>query len=122
MQKKPQEMMRIPKFEDTKSPNFAYIFVTGVFGGLDPNDGRMIFYLDRLEPETLNQPNPGNQVIKKVVRESQVEVHMSPSQFKTIAIWMSNHVQKYEELFGQIPMGLIEQKKPSDASSSKMVS
>jgi hypothetical protein len=121
MQKRPQEMMSVPKFEDTKSPNFAYVYVTGVFGGLDPNDGRMIFFLDRLEPETLNQPMPGNQVVKKIVRESQVEIHMTPSQFKTIALWMNQNIQRYEELFGEIPMGLKEQKKTIE-SSSKMVS
>jgi hypothetical protein len=111
-----------PKFEDTKSPNFMYVYATGVFGGLDPNDGRMIFYLDRLEPETLNQPTPGAQVVKKILRESQVEVHMSPTQFKSIALWMNSHIQRYEELFGQIPMEPKQQQPPQQPSSNKMIS
>lgn len=92
-----------PVFEDSKSPDFKYVFVTGVFGGLDPNDARMIFFLDRLEPETTNQPVVGGQKIKKVNRELQVEVHMSPAQFKTVAAWMVNHIKNYESMFGEIP-------------------
>ena len=121
MEKKSQPIMiNLPRIEDAKSPNFAYVYVTGVFGGVDPNDARMIFFLDRLEPETTNTPMPGNQTVKKVVRESQVEVHMSPTVFKNLAIWMNQNVQRYEELIGEIPMGPKEQKKPTE-SSSQMV-
>jgi hypothetical protein len=45
-----------PEFEDTKNPDYKYVYANGVFGGLDPNGGRMIFYLDRLEPETVKNP------------------------------------------------------------------
>jgi len=103
-QEKSPKIVIPPKFEDTKSPNYTYVYATGVFGSLDPNDGRMIFYLDRLEPETVNEPTPGAQKVKKVVRELQVEVHMSPTQFKIMALWMSRHVKQYEEIFGPIPM------------------
>ena len=117
MQKKPQEMMlNIPKFEDAKSPNFAYVYATGVFGGLNPNDATMVFFLDRLEPETLNQPIPGNQVVKKIIRESQVEVHMTPTAFKSLANWMNQHIQQYESIFGSIPLAPQEQKKPTESS------
>ena len=88
MERKPPEkmMMNVPKFEDTKSPNFIYIYATGVFGGVAPQDGRLIFFLDRLEPETLNEPTPGVQTVKKIVRESQIEVHMSPATFKSMVL------------------------------------
>jgi len=114
-------MANMPKFEDTKSPNFIYVYSTGVFGGVDPNDGRMIFFLDRLEPETQNQPTPGLQLVKKITRESQVEVHMTPTQFKAVAIWMNQSIQRYEELFGPIPLGPKTPAPPSQ-SSSKMIS
>lgn len=34
----------------TKSPD-KVVYATGVFGGLDPSEGRIIFYLDRLVPK-----------------------------------------------------------------------
>lgn len=91
-----------PKFEDSKSPDYKYVYVTGVFGGLSPNDARMLFFLDRLEPITSNEPRPGTQKIKKIIRELQVEVHMTPHEFKNIAIWMNNHIKHYESRFGEI--------------------
>lgn len=103
-------MVVAPRFEDAKSPDFKYVFATGVFGGLDPNGGRIIFFLDRIEPETTNEPMPGTSKVKKVVRELQVEVHMSPTQFKSIANWMMEHIARFEEAFGSIP---LEPKKPS---------
>jgi hypothetical protein len=93
-----------PKFEDTKSPDYRYIYSTGVFGALDPNDGRIIFYVDRMEPETVNEPKPGAMKLKKIVRELQMEVHMTPTQFKNLAHWMMNNIKRYEEVFGEIPM------------------
>jgi hypothetical protein len=105
--------MVAPDFEDTKSPDYKYVYATGVFGGLDPNDGRIIFFLDRLEPETMKEP-VGKQKVKKVVRELQVEVHVSPSHWKSIAIWMSDHVKRFEEHFGQIPMQPKGKEPPHD--------
>ena len=103
-------MVVAPEFEDTKSPNFRYVYATGVFGAVDPNDGRMIFYLDRLEPETTNTPTPGSSKIKKINREYQVEIHMTPTQFKSIALWMAQHVKTYESTFGEIPLQPIASK------------
>lgn len=103
-----------PDFEDTKSPDYRYVYCTGVFGGLDPNDGRIIFFLDRLEPETVKEPFPGSSKVKKVIRELQVEVHVSPSQFKSIAIWMGNHVKRFEQMFGEIPLEPKEKRPPQD--------
>jgi hypothetical protein len=93
-----------PRFEITKSPNFKVIFASGVFGGLNPNDGQMIFYLDRFEPEMVSD-QPGRVRLTKINREFQVELHMTPSQFKSISQWMARHVQTYEQKFGEIPLG-----------------
>ena len=101
---KPQQIVVPPKFEDAKAPDYKYVYATGVFGGLDPNDGKMIFFLDRFEPETVEEPYPGTQKLKKIVRELQVEVHVSPSQFKNIWMWMGEHIKHYEQMFGEIPM------------------
>jgi hypothetical protein len=89
-----------PQFEDSKSEQYRYVFATGVFGGVNPNDGQMIFYLDRFKPETVNTPRLGAQKLKNIRREMQVEVHMTPAQFKAVAEWMKNHVEQYENNFG----------------------
>ena len=93
-----------PIFEDVKNPDYKTIYATGVFGGLDPNDARMIFYIDHIEPETVNEPHPGFLKVKKVVRECLLELHVSPTQFKSIALWMNAHIKRYEDMFGDIPM------------------
>jgi len=97
------KVMVAPQFEDSKSEQYRYIFATGVFGGLDPNGGHIIFYLDRVEPETINTPQPGAIKLMKIIRELQVEVHMTSSEFKTVAEWMKRHVDEYEKIFGSIP-------------------
>lgn len=106
------QVMVAPTFEDSKSEQYRYVFATGVFGGIQPNDAQMVFYLDRLEPETVNTPIPGSQKLKKIVRELQVEVHMTPTQFKSLAAWMTQHIQQYEKTFGEIPMAPKEGKRP----------
>lgn len=105
--------MIAPTFEDTKSPEYRYVYATGVFGGVDPNGATMIFYLDRLEPETVSTPQPGTEKLKKIFRELQVEIHMSPTAFKSVAAWMNQHVQQYENIFGGIPIApKKEEKRP----------
>jgi len=106
-----------PDFEDVKSSDYKYVYATGVFGGLDPNDGRLIFYLDRLEPETVKDP-PGSQKVKKIIRELQVEVHVSPGQFKSIARWMNEHIRRFEDVFGPIP---VEPKKNEEKTGPHVV-
>jgi len=120
MAETPRQVVVVPRFEDTKSADFRYVFATGVFGGLDPNGGRLLFYLDRLEPVTTNEPpTPGAQKLAKVVRELQIEVHVSPAQFKSIAAWMASHLKTFEDTFGEIA---VEPKKVQPkATSSKIV-
>jgi hypothetical protein len=33
-----------------------------------------------------------------------MEVHMTPTQFRSIAMWMNDHIKRYEDMFGPIPM------------------
>jgi len=88
-------------FEESKSPEFRAIYTTGVFGGIRPDDAYMILFLDRVQ--TISS-NDGNQTMNKINREAQAEIHMSPAQFKRIALWMQNHVKQYEQDFGTIAM------------------
>lgn len=107
--------IKILEIVDAKSPEYRYVYVTGVFGGLDSDDARMFFFLDRLQPETSREPL-GETTVRQIIRELQVEVHMSPAQFKRTAIWMMNHVARFEKSFGPIT---LEPKKP-EVSADKV--
>jgi len=50
--------------------------------------------------------------------ELQVEVHVSPAVFKNISKWMTNLVNRYEELFGEIVIEPIK-KEPKKKESPK---
>ena len=92
-----------PPFETTKSEDFRYVYASGVYGGVDPNDARLIFYLNRLVPES--QPGqPGKMRTEKVNQELQVEVHMSPMQFKNLTQFMAGRIKLYEDQWGEIDM------------------
>ena len=56
---------KIP-FELVKDDNYRTIYVNGVFGGLDPVEGRMIFYIDEIEPE-MDENTPGKMKVKRIV-------------------------------------------------------
>ncbi len=82
-------------FELVKDDNYRTIHVNGVFGGLDPVEGRIIFYIDEIEPE-MDESTPGKMKVKKVVRRLLIDIRMSPAQFKSIADWMQSHIKKFE--------------------------
>jgi hypothetical protein len=114
--REPQAQVIVPPaFSLSKSPEYKIVFASGVFGGINPNDAQMIFYLDRFEPE-LVPDQPGTQRLSKINREFQVEIHVTPSQFKSIAQWMTQHVQNYEKNFGEIPLGPREAEEKSPPS------
>ena len=115
-EKKPQvaAQIELPEFEVMESPHFKAYSATGVFGGLNPNGGRIIFYLDRIKP-TADPSNPGGMKLQKVEHELQVEVHVSPAQFKSIAEWMMGHVSQFEKQFGNLKK--IEDKAPENMYS-----
>ncbi len=84
MQKKRDEQEKRVGFVITEHPSFRAAYVSGVFGGLDPNDGRIVFFLDRIKPGMRKEPR-GAMQLEKINRELQVEIHMSPPQFASVA-------------------------------------
>ncbi len=56
-------------------------------------------------PEVVSGGTPGQMRITKINRELQVELHMSPVEFKVLAQWMARHVQQFEENFHEIQLG-----------------
>lgn len=107
----------LPKFEVKDSEDYKVVYTTGAFGGLSPNDGRMILYLDRLVTRPKEGP-PGKEIVDKIVRERQVEVHMSPATWKSIATWMMGHVKKIEETVGEIPSKEQVEEEDSDIGTN----
>jgi len=97
-----------PPFETTKAEHFRYVYSSGVYGGVTPKDAHLIFYIDRLEPESL-PGQPGRMRTAKVNQELQVEVHMSPVEFKSVAGFMAGRIKLYEDQFGEIPAGPPEE-------------
>ena len=104
MKKKEEAAEKAPRFEITECPGFRPIYASGVFGGLDPNDGRIIFFLDRIRPKMKGKPSGGME-LDGINRELQVEVHMTPPQFMSVAKWMSEHADRFREMARQRKAG-----------------
>jgi len=82
-----------PEFKITRNAEYRIVSATGVFGGLMPAEGQMIFYTDRLEPKS---DTAGTLSLGVVNREMQAEIHLSPTTFKSIADWMTTKVKELE--------------------------
>ncbi len=93
------------KFEDI--PSFA---ISGFFGGVNPNEGNISFFTDKLIP----QLGANAQIVLDTVQHEFVaNIKMSPLIFKRMAIWMSEHVKRYESVHGEIQVGKQKQKSDS---------
>ncbi len=106
-------MSEVPEFENKESEDYKIVYATGAFGGLHPSDGRIILHVDRIIPEAV-RGKPGIQRTEKIIRERQVEIHLSPATWKTIARWMQNNVVRFEKRFGTIPQLPKGAKKPTE--------
>lgn len=97
MKKKKSARSKVgPKIEISENPDYKAVYASGVFGGLDPHDGRIIFFMDRIKPKMVDEPR-GAMDLEKINRELQVEVHLSPSQFASVARWMTEHVERFSK-------------------------
>ena len=85
-----------PKITLTKGSDYKVVYVTGAFGGLNPVEGRIIFYLDRIVPKIKPEPT-GAMEMGEIERELQIEIHMSPATWISIAEWMQEHINRLKE-------------------------
>ncbi|MCD6495663.1 MAG: hypothetical protein J7K54_00145 [Candidatus Aenigmarchaeota archaeon] len=85
---------KTPEIVITESPDYKAVYASGVFGGLDPNDSRLIFFLDRIKPK-IKKGKKAVMELEKINRELQVEIRMSPNQFVSVAKWMNEHAEKF---------------------------
>ncbi len=92
--------MKRPKIEIDIPEDLSEHFVTGAFGGLTPAGGNIIYYV---EDPVIEMEDYDQQIkIRKVVRKGKVMIRMSPTTFKSIAIWMNANLKAYEDKFGEI--------------------
>ncbi|MBA7639283.1 hypothetical protein ES703_46941 [subsurface metagenome] len=82
----------IPDYRITKSPDFRMIYVNGAFGSVNPHEGRITFYADRIFPKITDEK--GTMSTDYVERELQIEVKMSPSEYLSLYNWMEKYVEK----------------------------
>jgi hypothetical protein len=95
MAKKPPS--KIPRIEVSTSSEFRVIHVNAFFGGLNPVEGRIIFYTDIFEPEMKTGGKVGEMELNKVNRECEVDIRMSPADFVNLATWMNGHIKRVED-------------------------
>jgi len=108
------------EFEDAQSSDYKYVYASGAFGAIIPSDARIIFYLERLVPKTIQEgEKKGTLITGKVVRELQVEVHMSPQEFVTLWDWMGKRLELYREQFPEFPLKMPTAKKTAKKKAKK---
>ncbi|RMG28073.1 MAG: hypothetical protein D6732_19365 [Methanobacteriota archaeon] len=93
-------MSKRPKLEIDVPDDVAEFFITGAFGGLSPAGGNILFYVE--DPEIAMDEFDQQIKVRKVVRKGKVILRMSPSTFKSIALWMNANLAAYESKFGEI--------------------
>jgi len=86
----------VPRFELVKNPEYKVLHVDGVFGGVDPSEGRMIFHMDRLELK-MKDGHLGVMETDHIVRELLVEIRLSPLEFKRVADWMAASIKRLKK-------------------------
>lgn len=92
-------MPDVPKFETTRAEGFETVFVTGAFGTLNAGFGQIMLYYDlptvvagKITPE--KGPEMSIPTVKRVFL---IDARMSPETFRGLAIWMADHVKRYDE-------------------------
>ncbi|UCD06953.1 MAG: hypothetical protein JSW41_03910 [Candidatus Aenigmatarchaeota archaeon] len=92
----------IPPFEVVKGDRFSSFSVHDVSGGMHPNGCVLAFFLHRqiMKPD---KENPGRIKLAKIEQSNECEIHLTPALWKSIVEWMSQSLQSYEGMYGEIP-------------------
>jgi hypothetical protein len=99
------------EIELTEREGYSNLYSTGIFTGIQPKDAFIIFFQDRPEP-TMVPERFAHMRTKKIIREKQVEVHMSPQEFKEAANFMVMQIKRFENTYGKITLVKREENKP----------
>lgn len=96
-------MSGLPEFVGETSPSFKKIIVDGVIGNVDSIGLEMLVYsTQRLVDKALeSEPIAFNRM--KFSRTAECELVMSPTQLKSVYLWLQQKLEEYEAIFGKIP-------------------
>lgn len=95
---------RVPDFEEKWSKDFRSINVDSIFGGISPKGAKVTIQTDINSPAIKKRGKPGQQELGKVIKKNQIQLEMSPVQFKSVVRWMQKQLKKYEETYGEIDL------------------
>lgn len=82
-----------PKFSVVRDPGFKVIHVDGVYGIVNSVGGQLTFYQDLMK---VGVDENGSTAIKAVERVLVADIRMSPEVFRSMAYWMMEQAQDYE--------------------------
>jgi len=96
-------MSNLPEFEGETSSNFKKIVVEGVIGNVDSIGLEMLIYShQRIVDKALeSEPIAFHRATYK--RTAECELVLSPTQLKSIYIWLGSKLEEYEAIFGKVP-------------------
>ncbi|MDP9210901.1 MAG: hypothetical protein M3N27_02790, partial [Thermoproteota archaeon] len=112
-------MSNLPEFEGETSPNFKKIIVEGVIGNVDSIGLELLIYShQRIVDKALDsEPLAFNRITYK--RTAECELVLSPTQLKSVYLWLGSKLEEYEALFGKIPSTQELQSRLKDHQESK---
>ena len=105
--------MSLPRFELRRSEIYRVVHASGALVSLNPNEGTIIFFVDRLTPKV----NPdGSMSVEVVERELLIEVKLSPVGFKSLAMALLGNIQEFERRAGEIRVQPTGERRERDLS------
>lgn len=105
--------MSLPRFELRRSEGYRVVHASGALVSLNPNEGTIIFFVDRLSPKV----NPdGSMSVEAIERELLVEVKLSPVGFKSLAMALLGNIQEFEKRAGEIRVQPTIERRERDLS------
>ncbi len=96
-------MSNLPEFEGETSPIFKKIVVEGVIGNVDAIGLEMLIYSHQRIVDKALASEPLSHHKTRYKRTAECELIMSPTQLKSIYMWLGSKLEEYEALFGKIP-------------------
>jgi hypothetical protein len=86
-----------------RSTDLRTLFVNGILGSLDPEQGQMQFYTRQATIESVKE-TPGELRTISVTLEIVTDLRMTPATFKGATLWMQQTLAAFEKKYGEIPL------------------
>lgn len=80
------------EFTGSRDSNYLVYQIDGVYGGLDPEKGSLIFFVDMPKVQVNND---GSMDTESIERQFLFEVRMTPGTFVGISKWMKENADYY---------------------------